>query len=96
MVSGGGEGRRHRLSEPTPRQVLYALVAGGFLVVVLILVVGAALSGLVPVWWTVAAAVAWAGASVWSALNWKRTAPVLILAMAFFLIWALVTLIVAG
>ncbi|MGC2239362.1 MAG: hypothetical protein WA726_00830 [Acidimicrobiia bacterium] len=84
------------MSEPTPRQVLYALVAGGFFVVVLILVVGAALSGLVPVWWTVAAAVAWAGASVWSALNWKRTAPVLILAMAFFLIWALVTLIVAG
>ncbi len=84
------------MSEPTPRQVLYALVAGGFFVVVLILVVGAALSGLVPMWWTVVAAVALAGASVWSALNWKRTAPVLILAMAFFLIWALVTLIVAG
>lgn len=84
------------MSEPTPRQVLYALVAGGFFVVVLILVIGAALSGLVPMWWTVVAAVALAGASVWSALNWKRTAPVLILAMAFFLIWALVTLIVAG
>ncbi|MFZ0625592.1 MAG: hypothetical protein WAN34_03760 [Acidimicrobiia bacterium] len=84
------------MSEPTPRQVLYALVAGGFFVVVLILVIGAALSGLVPMWWTIVAAVALAGASVWSALNWKRTAPVLILAMAFFLIWALVTLIVAG
>ncbi|MGA7097978.1 MAG: hypothetical protein WB245_10485 [Acidimicrobiia bacterium] len=84
------------MSEPTPRQVLYALVAGGFLVVVLVLVVGAAISGLVPVWWTVVAAVALVGASAWSALNWRRTAPVLALAMAFFLMWVVVTLLVAG
>ena len=46
------------MTEPSPRQVLYALVAGGFLLVVAVLVVGAAAAGLVPIWWTIAMAVA--------------------------------------
>lgn len=84
------------MSDPTPRQVLYALVAGGFLLVVLVLVVGAAVSGLVPVWWSVVAAISWAAATTWSALSWRRTVPVIALSMAFFLIWVVVTLFVAG
>lgn len=83
------------MSEPTPRQVLYALVAGGFLLVVAALVVGAAVSGLVPAWWTVSTAVALTAFSGWAALNWRRTAAVLIGAIALFLAWAIGTLIVA-
>jgi len=83
------------VSEPTPRQVLYALVAGGFLVVVLVLTVGAAVVGVVPVWWTVTMAILCAMVAIWSSLNWKRTGPVLLLAIGVFLLWAMATLLVA-
>ncbi len=84
------------MTEPSPRQVLYALVAGGFLLVVAGLVVGAAVSGLVPTWWTVATGLGVTLLSVWSALNWRRTAPVLLGAIGLFLLWTIGTLIVAG
>lgn len=84
------------MTEPTPRQVLYALVAGGFLFVVAALVAGAAVSGLVPAWWTVVTGVAVVALSVWSALNWRRTAPVLLGAIGLFLVWAIGTLVVAS
>jgi hypothetical protein len=84
------------VTEPTPRQVLYALVGGGFLLVVAALVVGAAVSGLVPAWWTVVTGVAVVSLSVWSALNWRRTAPVLLGAIGLFLVWAIGTLVVAS
>lgn len=84
------------MTEPSPRQVLYALVAGGFLLVVAGLVVGAAVSGLVPTWWTVATGAGVALLSTWSVLNWRRTAPVLSGAIGLFLIWAIGTLIVAS
>ena len=83
------------MSEPTPRQVLYALVAGGFLIVVAVLVVGAAVAGLVPVLWTVALVVALVVAAVWTARNWRRTGPVLILAIGLFLVWTVGTLLLA-
>jgi len=83
------------VTEPSPRQVLYALVAGGFLLVVAGLVVGAAVSGLVPTWWTVAVGAGVTLLSAWSALNWRRTAPVLLGTIGMFLLWAVGTLILA-
>jgi hypothetical protein len=82
------------VSEPSPRQVLYALVAAGFLVTVAVLVIGAALADLVPVWWTVVTAVLVLAVATWSALNWKRTWPVLLGSIALFALWAVGTLIV--
>jgi hypothetical protein len=82
------------LSEPTPRQVLYALVSGGFLVVVLVLVVGAAAARLVPTWWTVAMLLATVGIGVWSAFNWHRTSRLLLASIGLFVIWTVGTLVV--
>jgi hypothetical protein len=84
------------MSEPTPRQVLYALVAGGFTLVVAALVIGAAVSGLVPVWWTYVTGAAVAVAGVWIGRHWRRTAIVLSLAIGLFLAWTVGTLIVAS
>lgn len=84
------------MTEPSPRQVLYALVAAGFLLVVAVLVVGAGVTGLVPVWWTVATAVGLTLLSIWCVLNWRRTMPVLFGAIAYFLVWAIGTSIVAS
>lgn len=84
----------HFLSEPTPRQVLYALVSGGFLFVVLVLVVGAAIAGLVPLWWTITMLAALLISSVWSAIHWRRTAPVLLISIGMFAVWTVGTLIV--
>jgi hypothetical protein len=83
------------VSEPTPRQVLYALVAGGFVVVVGVLIGGAAVAGLVPTWWTIAATLVAISVAAWSAFNWRRTAVVLVLAIGLFLAWAIGTLILA-
>lgn len=84
------------MSEPSPRQVLYALVAGGFVVVVGILIGGAAVAGLVPGWWTIVTTLVAISVAVWSAINWRRTAVVLALAIGLFLAWAIGTLILAA
>jgi len=83
------------VSEPSPRQVLYALVAGGFLLVVAILVIGAAVAGLAPMWWTWAAGAAVVLVSAWTALNWRKTVPVLLVSIGLFLLWVVGTLILA-
>ena len=83
------------MSEPTPRQVLYALVAAGFLVVVGMLVVGAAVARLVPTWWTVTLACALVAAAIWTIFNWRRTAAALGLAIGLFVVWMVGTLVVA-
>ena len=83
------------MSDPSPRQVLYALVAGGFLVVVAILIVGAALAGLVPAWWSAVMTAGLVLSALWSAINWRRTAPVLLVSIGLLMIWAAGTLIVA-
>jgi hypothetical protein len=84
------------MTEPSPRQVLYALVAGGFVLVVGVLIGGAAVAGLVPMWWTIATTLVTTSVAVWSALNWRRTAMVLLLAIGLFLAWAVGTLILAA
>ncbi|HJS71292.1 MAG TPA: hypothetical protein VJ858_01065 [Acidimicrobiia bacterium] len=81
--------------EPTPRQVLYALVAAGFLVVVSILTVGAMVSSLVPPWWTVVVGSSIVVAGIWVARGWRRTGPVLTVAIGLFVIWTVGTLVLA-
>jgi hypothetical protein len=81
--------------ETTPRQVLYALVAGGFVVVVVILTIGGAAAGLVPTWWSGLIAISVALAGTWIAQNWRHTAVVLALAIGIFLMWMIGTLILA-
>ena len=82
------------MSEPTPRQVLYALVAGGFILVVLVLVVGSAASGLSPTWWTITMATSLTGVAIWSGLNWRRTGPVLLSSIVLLILWTVGTLLV--
>jgi len=82
------------MSEPTPRQVLYALVAGGFILVVMILVVGSAASGLSPTWWTFTMATSLTGVTIWSGMNWRRTGPVLLISIGLLVIWTVGTLLV--
>jgi hypothetical protein len=81
------------VSEASPRQVLYALVAGGFLTVVAVLVIGAAAAGLVPTWWTVVMGVAVATLATWSALQWRKTVPVLVSSIGLFIFWVVGTLL---
>lgn len=81
--------------ETTPRQVLYALVAGGFVVVVAILTIGAAAAATVPTWWSALLALAIALSGTWIAQNWRRTAATLLLAIGLFVAWLVGTLILA-
>ena len=83
------------MSEPSPRQVLYALVAAGFLAVVAILIVGAAIAGLVPPWWSMVMAAGLVLIGIWSGLNWRETAPVLLVSIGYLVIWMIGTLILA-
>lgn len=83
------------MSEPTPRQVLYALVAGGFLLVVAALVIGAAIAGLVPAWWTVLMGALVIVIASYTAVNWRKTGLVLVLSIAAFVVWMIGTLALA-
>ncbi|MEE9177131.1 MAG: LPXTG cell wall anchor domain-containing protein [Acidimicrobiia bacterium] len=84
------------MSETTPRQVLYALVSVGFLLMVVVLAAGGAISGLTPTWWSVVLGLLVLIGGGWMVFNWKRTGPVLLIAIALFLIWMIGTLVVAG
>lgn len=79
---------------PTERQVLYALVAGGFIVVVAVLVAGAAVAGLVPVWWSLTSALGTLGVAAYSVARWRNTGSVLVATIVLFLIWVVGTLLV--
>lgn len=83
-----------RPDPPSERQVLYALVAAGFVVVVAVLVVGAAYAGLVPVWWSVVAGCATLVVAGLSALRWRETRFVLLSSILLFLAWTVGTLLV--
>ena len=84
------------MTEPTPRQVLYALVAAGFLAVVGILIVGASMAGIVPGWWTSVAGIIWVATTAYCAARWRRTSQVLGLSIVLFAVWVGVTLLVAN
>lgn len=83
------------MSETTPRQVLYALVAAGFVLVVVILTIGGAAAGLVPIWWSLVLAGAITASASWIMNNWKRTGPTLAVGIGLFLVWMIGTLIIA-
>ena len=84
------------MSETTPRQVLYALVSVGFLLMVAVLGAGGAISGLTPTWWSDVLGLLVLTGGGWMVSNWKRTGPVLLVAIGLFLIWMIGTLVVAG
>lgn len=87
------------MSEPpeaTPRQVLYALVAGGFVVVVAILTIAAAGAGLVPAWWSVVLAAGILIGAIWMTANWRDTGRVLSVAIGLFVAWLVGTLMLAS
>jgi hypothetical protein len=73
--------------------VLYALVAGGFIVVVGVLVVGAAVAGLVPTWWTIVMTVAVVASALWAALRWQKTGPALAVSIGLLVFWVIGTLL---
>lgn len=81
-------------AQPSERQVLYALVGSGFLVVTAVLVIGAAVAGLVPTWWTVICAATLVAVTAVVALRWKDTRTVLSLTILLFLGWTVGTLLV--
>jgi hypothetical protein len=93
MVSPGCDRGGDPLSEPTPRQVLYALVAAGFIVVVAVLVIGGALAGLVPGWWTGVMSMAVGIFAIWGVANWREIVPVLSGSILLFIAWTVGTLI---
>lgn len=81
------------MTQPTERQVLYALVAGAWFVVVAVLATVAAAVGVSPVGWTVIFACGWVAAAVAGALQWRRTGRLLALSLLVFVVWAAGTLL---
>ena len=90
-----GCGGRVGLTEPTPRQVLYGLVAGLFVAVVVVLVVGSAAAGFTPAWWTMVMGVLSIVVIATLILRWRQTALALSLSIGLFLVWAVGTLMVS-
>lgn len=80
-------------TQPTERQVLYALVAGGWLVVVAVLAAVAAAVGVSPVAWTVGFALAWVMAVASAVRAWRRTGRLLLISVVVFVVWAVGTLL---
>lgn len=79
---------------PTERQVLYALVSGGFVVVAAVFVAGAAIGGLVPVWWSLVGSVATLAVAVFAMVRWRSTRSVLIASVGLLIAWVVGTLVV--
>lgn len=80
-------------AEPTERQVLYALVAGGWLVVVAVLAGVAAAVGVSPTEWSVVFALVWTVAVIQAVRVWRRTGRLLLISVGVFVIWLAGTLL---
>ncbi|MDX1447438.1 MAG: hypothetical protein R3246_00110 [Acidimicrobiia bacterium] len=78
---------------PSERQVLYALVAAGWLIVVGVLAGVAAALEVSPTAWTVTFAVLWLAAVVESVRSWRRTGRLLSVALVAFVVWVAGTLL---
>ena len=84
-----GEKQVESPSEATsPRQLLYAMVAGGFHLIVGVLGWGSASLG--PGWWNVTVLAVWSVLTVVLVLRWRRTGLVLGLSMLEFVAWTVV------
>ncbi len=81
------------MTEPTERQVLYAIVAGAFLIVVAVLVVFAAVAGLSPGWWTSVMGMLLLTAMIYAGSHWRSTGRVLGVSIGLFLVWTVGTLV---
>lgn len=81
--------------DPTPRQVLYALVGGGFLSIVGLLTVGGAVARFVPIWWTAIMTLLVLGAGVWTVVRWRDTSRVLMISIGLLVLWMVGTLLLA-
>lgn len=79
--------------EPTERQVLYALVAGGWLVVVAVLAGVAAAVGVSPLAWTIGFAFVWVVAVAVAVRGWRRTGRLLLVSVGVFVVWVVGTLL---
>ena len=75
------------MTEPTERQVLYALVAGGWLIVVAVLAGVAATVGASPWAWTIGFAAVWTGAVAAAIRGWRRTGRLLLISVGVFVVW---------
>lgn len=75
------------------RQVLYAIVAGAWFVVVAALATVAAAVGLSPPAWTVAFAIGWMAAVAVGFRHWRRTGRLLLLSLLVFVAWTVGTLL---
>lgn len=82
--------------ETTPRQVLYAVVSAGFVLVVVVLTIGGAAAGVVPQWWSAVLALVIAAVASWIGANWRRTGWVLVAGIGLFTFWMIGTLFFAG
>lgn len=72
-------------ARPTPRQVLYGLVAAAFHVVVGVLGWGSA--GLAPSWWNWGLAALWLTVGGFLVARWRRTGLALALTIGEFVAW---------
>jgi hypothetical protein len=81
------------VNEPTERQVLYALVAAAWFIVVGVLAGVSATVGLSPAWWTAAFAAVWLVAVAAGVRGWQRTGRLLLLSSGVFVVWAVGTLL---
>jgi hypothetical protein len=80
------------VSEPTERQVLYALVAAGFLAVVGVLTVVAWTTGLSPDAWLIVMSTVWVAAAAFCVVRWRETGRVLLVSIATLVVWTVGTL----
>jgi len=81
------------VTEPTERQVLYALVSAAWFVVVAALGVVAAVVGLSPPAWSVVFAVGWVVSAVLGFRLWRRTGRLVLLSVSVFVVWTVGTLL---
>jgi divalent metal cation (Fe/Co/Zn/Cd) transporter len=59
---------------------------------VIVLVIGAAVAGPVPTWWSATMASLTGISAVWMTLNWRRTRAMLAIGIGLFLVWTAGTL----
>jgi len=81
------------MSQPTERQVLYALVSLALFVVVAVLAIVAGTVGVSPWSWSVAFAVLWLVTAGIGAVQWRRTGRLLLLSVTVFVVWVVGTLV---
>lgn len=81
------------MTEPTERQVLYALVSAAWFAVVATLAVVAAVVGLSPPTWSVVFAVGWVVSAALGFRQWRRTGRLVVVSVLLFVAWTVGTLL---